>query len=418
MAADLVNAGQQVIALDRMDHRKRRSARHWIPAERAAVVPFGEDVAERAKPDADPDRETTADSLRERDHIRLHTLGLVQEPRAGAADTRLDLIKHEDRTRRGADVARRTQIALRSGNHAALAQHRFEKYSRSAFGDRGRERLGVTVRHEHDIGAERTERLADRRFAGERERAHRATVEAALGRDDVAAIGAGVPPHQLVSGLVGLSAAIGEEHFGVSAEQADQLLGQSDRRLMTEEVAGVGNRHDLLRHGIDDGRVGVPESRHRNAGDQVEVRPPVGVPYRAALATYQRHCWCICRHHDRTETAEEIEVAHGKAFARTMVPIPSSVKISSRTACGTRPSRTCALATPPRTARRHASIFGTMPDESDGSRISSSSALSALMTSSLAGQSAYRPSTSVSTTSFSAPSATASAAAAVSALTL
>ena len=47
--------------------------------------------------------------------------------------------------------------------------------------------------------------------------------------------------------------------------------------------------------------------------------------------------------------------------------MPSLVKISSSSACGTRPSSTCARGTPPSTARRHASIFGTMPLASVGS---------------------------------------------------
>jgi len=50
-----------------------------------------------------------------------------------------------------------------------------------------------------------------------------------------------------------------------------------------------------------------------------------------------------------------------------MVPIPESVKISSRTACGSRPSSTCACGTPPRTAVRQASILGIMPPLSPGS---------------------------------------------------
>ena len=85
---------------------------------------------------------------------------------------------------------------------------------------------------------------------------------------------------------------------------------------------------------------------------------------------------------------------------------------------------TCAFGTPPRTARRQAAIFGTMPVDRLGSIASRSSAEMLEMTSSGSGscpsdgQSAYSPSTSVRTTSFSAPSATASAAAAVSALTL
>ena len=107
----------------------------------------------------------------------------------------------------------------------------------------------------------------------------------------------------------------------------------------------------------------------------------------------------------------------------TMVPMPESVKISSSTECGRRPSSTCAWGTPPRTARRQASIFGIMPALRPGSRSSSSAALSRLITSAAEccpapRQFAYRPSTSVSTTSLAASSATASAAAAVSALTL
>ena len=106
-----------------------------------------------------------------------------------------------------------------------------------------------------------------------------------------------------------------------------------------------------------------------------------------------------------------------------MVPMPESVKISSSTECGSRPSITCAWGTPPRTARRQASIFGIMPALRPGSNFSSSVALSRLITSSavccpVPRHSAYRPSTSVSTTSLAASSATASAAAAVSALTL
>ena len=74
-----------------------------------------------------------------------------------------------------------------------------------------------------------------------------------------------------------------------------------------------------------------------------------------------------------------------------------------------------ARVSPPSTARRQASIFGTMPDSRVGINSRSSDADSSVMTSVLFGQSRYRPSTSVSTTSRSADRATASAAAAVSA---
>ena len=101
-----------------------------------------------------------------------------------------------------------------------------------------------------------------------------------------------------------------------------------------------------------------------------------------------------------------------------MVPTPSLVKISKSSACSSRPSSTVALGTPERTARRQASIFGTMPADRVGSSAASSVAVTSAITSEVSGQLAYRPGTSVSTISFSAPTAAASAAAAVSALTL
>ena len=52
--------------------------------------------------------------------------------------------------------------------------------------------------------------------------------------------------------------------------------------------------------------------------------------------------------------------------------MPESVKTSSRIACGTRPSSTWACGTPPRTARRQASIFGAIPADRLGSRVARS----------------------------------------------
>ncbi len=77
-----------------------------------------------------------------------------------------------------------------------------------------------------------------------------------------------------------------------------------------------------------------------------------------------------------------------------------------------------ARSTPPCTDCRQASILGIMPASRLGSSALSSVLEMRAMTSELAGQSAYSPSTSVSTTNRSAFSATASAPAAVSAFTL
>ncbi len=70
-----------------------------------------------------------------------------------------------------------------------------------------------------------------------------------------------------------------------------------------------------------------------------------------------------------------------------MVPMPSSVKISSRIERWTRPSMTRAVVTPLRTACRQPSIFGTMPELRSGSSFSSWEAVRRLITSSEFGQS-------------------------------
>ena len=100
-----------------------------------------------------------------------------------------------------------------------------------------------------------------------------------------------------------------------------------------------------------------------------------------------------------------------------MVPMPSVVKISFRMECGLRPSMMWARGTPPSMALTQASILGRMPLSKSGSISRRFSTPIRPIRESLSGQSAYRPSTSVNTTSLLAPRAAASAAAAESAFT-
>src|SRR6266516_3141900 len=258
-------------------------------------------------------------------------------------------------------------------------------------------------------------------------------------------------PDHLHRGLVCLGAGVREEDPAIGrgarrAEQAEQPLGQRDLALVQEQVGRVRDAVHLAGDRLGDGRVRVPERTHRYAGDQVGVFPAVGVPDQAALAASQGHRRGTVVPHQRTgEAVLQLlgvvpgAVAHsvvpfisvarcvaGAESGSTMAPMPESVKISSRMACGSRPSSTWARGIPPRTASRHASIFGILPSLSPGSIASRRPAVSWLITSpaavpavsALPGQSAYRPATSVSTISFAASSATATAAAAVSALTL
>src|SRR5579875_3727930 len=219
-----------------------------------------------------------------------------------------------------------------------------------------------------------------------------------------------------------------------------QPLGEGDLALVQEQVRAVRQGTCLARHGLGQGRVTVAERADRDAGDEVQVPAAVRVPDEAALAPGQRDGRDAIGGHQRAgvallqcgaRAACGAGLACGTGLAcgsghrappsgSTMVPTPVSVKISSRIACGSRPSSTCACGTPPVTAVRQARILGIMPSLRRGSIAASSAAVSWLITGSAGrgGQSRYSPGTSVSRTSLAAPRATASAAAALSAFTL
>src|SRR6266487_1851474 len=253
-------------------------------------------------------------------------------------------------------------------------------------------------------------------------------MEAVLGGDDDRTGWALVAAGQLERCLVGLGAGVGEEHPAVVAEQPEQPFGQDDLGLVQEQVGGVRDRAHLAGHRLGDRGVGVAQRADRDAGDEVGVGVAVGVPDLAALTAHQRDRRDAVVGHERglEPRLKLLCTSHELApSGTTMVPMPESVKISRSTACGSLPSSTCAWGTPPRTARRHASILGIMPLLRPGSSRSRPVAVSRLITSPgrpapspSPGQSAYRPATSVRTTSLAAPRATASAAAAMSALTL
>ena len=68
-----------------------------------------------AEADAGADRQAAAEALGEREDVGEDALGLVGEPRAGAADAALDLVEHQQRARRVAGLPGGAQVAVRGG---------------------------------------------------------------------------------------------------------------------------------------------------------------------------------------------------------------------------------------------------------------------------------------------------------------
>ena len=147
---------------------------------------------------------------------------------------------------------------------------------------------------------QRLERGPLGRLAGQRERAHRAAVESAVGGDDPRATGA---PGHLEGRLVRLGSGVGEEHLPVATGQPEQPLGQPHGGLVRDEVRRVAERRHLPRHRLDDGRVRVAEHVDGDAGDQVEIALAGLVPYLGALAAHQGQWRGGVRRHDRLRPA-------------------------------------------------------------------------------------------------------------------
>ena len=113
--ADRLDVLEQVVFLDRVEHRQGGGAGDRVTAEGGAVVAGDERAARLAEADAGADRQPAAEALGEGHHIGGDALGLVREPGAGAADAGLDLVEHEQRARLVAGAAGGGQVAGRGG---------------------------------------------------------------------------------------------------------------------------------------------------------------------------------------------------------------------------------------------------------------------------------------------------------------
>ena len=98
----------------------------------------------------------------------------------------------------------------------------------------------------------------------------------------------------------------------------------------------------LLGDRRDDGRVAVAERVHREAGLEVEILDPLGVPEPRALAAHELDGHPRVGADDvlALERLQRLEAHQGAGLI--FVPKPASVNSSSRIECGWRPSTMCA----------------------------------------------------------------------------
>ena len=378
-------------SLDFAEHGIAGRGRKRVAPEGAAVLAGLEQLGCRAEGDECPDRHAAGDALREDEGIR-HDIGLLEsEPGARAADAGLDLVEDQQCAVLGGELSRATQEAVWQIEHAGLALDRLDE-------DRGN---GVIHRRFEgrdgrvdvlDAGQQRLEGFAQRRFAGERKRSHRASVKGVdEGKNAGATTVATIEPRELDRRFDRLCPGIGEKYPPriAGAGDAAQALGEFELRWGGEIVGDMSERRDLAAHSIHEHRMCVAERVNRDASEKVEIAVAVDIPHMCALAAFEhREGWCERAHHRVAEAFAPIVRVHHRSFPETTsVPIPSAVNASSRIECSTRPSMIAAFGTPPSTASRQAVILGIMPDSRDGSSTRNSVASRVEMRESRLGQS-------------------------------
>ena len=141
--------------------------------------------------------------------------------------------------------------------------------------------VGARVRDVAGRDRGRSERLAERLEAGERERSQRHAVVGGAASDRLAplglAVGEVVVAHELPSRLDRLRAAAGEEDaLEAVGRDARDTLRQLDRRRVRGRPVGVERQLDqLLARGLRHlGAVGVAELAAEQAREPVDVAPP------------------------------------------------------------------------------------------------------------------------------------------------
>ena len=226
---------------------------------------------------AGPHRHAVAQGLGHGHHVGRQALGLEGEPVAGAPETGLHLIEHQERVALGAQRPHGPQVVRARHVDPPFALEGLEQHGgrwpvRGRCPARPRRRRGRARSLRAGVGTARASRAARWRPAwpGSARGTNR------LGADHEVAAPAGPAPGQLQRALVGLGARVGEEHLtaGLARPTVDQPVdgqGHLRRQLVAVEVGHVAQRPGLRSHGLGHHRMRVPEGHHGQAGDEIEV---------------------------------------------------------------------------------------------------------------------------------------------------
>ena len=287
----------------RVQHRQRRAAGERIAAEGGSMGAGREGLGCPTPRETRAYGHAVTERLGDRHDIRNRFAVLMSEPASGAAHAGLDLVQHQQPI---VPVAERTQpgeIIILRHDHAAFAKHRFDQH-RDHFrvaGGNFRQGFDIVVGETHETLHQRLEASVHFWVAGGAQRRQRAAVEAALGDRDLGRVDATrvtTGARNLDRRLVRLGAGITEEH-AVHTRELHQRFRKTLLVGDCVEVRGVYEATRLLRDGLGDGGMGVPEAAYGNTGQRVQVALTLAVEQPRAITVAEAHGQARVGRHDR-----------------------------------------------------------------------------------------------------------------------
>ena len=270
--------GRQPGALQIVEHGDAGGAGQGVAPESGAMQTGVQLVSHRLAEAGRTHGHPASDGLAQAEDVGHEVVVLAGKQAPGAAEARLDLIHHKQRSLLAAELSQPQEVLPASRPHSPLALHHLHHHGGGIGRHGSGHGLQVVVGDVADAGDERLERLAIGLLPGEAEAAEGAAMEAAHGAHN-----AGAPSGhagELKGRLYGLGARIAEE--GVvqpGRRHGGQLFQQQGPLVVVEGLRAGDQRPALVHDGLDHVRVAVAQVGNAVAADAVDVLATAGVPH-------------------------------------------------------------------------------------------------------------------------------------------
>ena len=279
---------EETLVFDHFDRRDPGRGGDRVPAERRGVHPATQARRQFFRRHHRARRDSAAERLGQRDHVRNDVEILIREPFSGAPHPRLHFVENEEHVVFIAKSAQPFEEARRRNADAAFALNRLDHNRRGFVVDRRFDRRQVAVRDVNETGKHRFQALLVLRLRGRGRGRHRASVEGVLEGDDlVFALRRRVEADELNRRFVRFGAGVAEERFAAEAAFGEHFRPNA-LLFLVPAVRDVQKTLDLFFQRFDDRFRTVPEEVATPTREKVEITNALGVPNVRPFAANER----------------------------------------------------------------------------------------------------------------------------------